>query len=146
MNNRKKKYEKIRYYLGDSYHLHECYTADNKWEFKLYRKYEGWMKDNSGPIMTSEDHTYEDLYKFAKKHRKYNIRLILPWAYMALAWIALILSFIGGYTHNDSLRYISRGIDISIFVICPVHIILSWHNSKVELMEIEERFKELFKE
>lgn len=134
---------KIRRWLGDRYHLNteitfkEDKTKIEKW--KLFRVYPGWMKDNSGAIMTSETHTDKDLMKFAKKHRKYDLSLLDNMTFVVIAHFNIILVILSFLLGSKCLLGFTYGINFVIIVTCIIKDIFINKNSKVSKLEFKER-------
>lgn len=136
-----KKYRKIREYLGNDYHLYEEWDLNGKkWNWKLFEKYDGWISDNSSPIMTSNNYNYSDLYKFAKKRREYDENKILDIFFIMVAWITVGLSFSNAYFNSTFLKGFTYGIDLVIILSCIIKIIISSHNLKVARIKFRDRF------
>jgi hypothetical protein len=102
------------YHLFESYNLHENLTPGT---WKLYKKYPGWMEDGSQPILTSERHTKEMLYKFAKSHKKVDVTAILNRAAIIVCVINLIIMIINLFTFkNLKLNSSILGIDAGVII------------------------------
>ena len=136
-----------RKYLGNRYHLFEEIGLDTdeavttKW--KLFRKYPGYLHDDSGPIMTSETHSEKDLLKFAKKHKYYNTEKCMTKLLVLNAYIGMALSLINIYFNNHELKLFFYGIEFVIFTVSIPMLIIVNHNMIVDKLEIDEMFKEL---
>lgn len=95
------KYRKIRKWLGYDYHLSVGVEPNKPDKWALYKYY----NDNK-PIMTSEKHTYKQLYNFAKKTHMINIPLLNCNVRLGIVAIALILATINLFIGNTILRVI----------------------------------------
>ena len=95
------KYRKIRKWLGYDYHLSVVVEPNKADKWALYKYY----NDNK-PIMTSEKHTYKQLYNFAKKTHMINIPLLNCNVRLGIVAIALILTTINLFIGNTILRVI----------------------------------------
>lgn len=95
------KYRKIRKWLGYDYHLSVVVEPNKPDKWALYKYY----NDNK-PIMTSEKHTYKQLYNFAKKTHMINIPLLNCKTRLGIVAIALILATINLFIGNTILRVI----------------------------------------
>ena len=95
------KYRKIRKWLGYDYHLSVVVEPNKPDKWALYKYY----NDNK-PIMTSEKHTYKQLYNFAKKTHMINIPLLNCNVRLGIVAIALILTTINLFIGNTILRVI----------------------------------------
>ena len=136
---------KIRKWLGDNYHLHISISGTN-WEdesWKLFRKYPGYLTDDSKPIMTSETNTDEELYKFAKKHRRFETNPTKNGLLVILAFFAMLIPFINIFLNNDYLKMFFYGTQVMIWFIALPTFILIEHNITVDEKETLEILKEL---
>ena len=95
------KYRKIRKWLGYDYHLSVGVEPNKPDKWALYKYY----NDNK-PIMTSEKHTYKQLYNFAKKTHMINIPLLNCKTRLGIVAITLILATINLFIGNTILRVI----------------------------------------
>ena len=102
------------------------------------------MEDNSKPIMTSDDYTYEDLYKYAKSHREYDSEIIVNRALLIIANLTIIVAVINCFVKSKYIRGLINGIDLIILIVCFIHICVSNHNCKVLDLKIRERIKRLW--
>ena len=141
--------DKIRKWLGNRYHLNveltflEDKTSIEKW--KLFKVYEGWMHDNSDAIMTSETHTEEELFKFAKEHRRYDLSIVGSKAMSVVAFFNLILVFLNIWFRTNFIRGFVWGVDFTIVVVCFVKMFYLKKNEKVEEKEFREKMEAIFK-
>ena len=87
--------------------------------------------------MDSERHTYEDLLKFAKSHKKYDLRST---SRTTIVFVALILCWLNIFTKGLSLFIL--GLDLAFIIILIFDTIETNHNYKVTMMELEEDFLE----
>ncbi len=135
---------KIREWLGNDYHLTITIgVGEPKW--KLFEKYEGWMHDGSGAIMTSETNTDEELYEFARKHRKYNISHSIGIANIIITFIAMVFIFIGIFINNDRLKAACLGMDLAVIIISLVKMNCIEHNHKIDILKFYERIERTYK-
>lgn len=136
---------KIRKWLGDKYHLNVTLGGEKleveSWN--LFRKYPGYLTDDSKAIMTSETNTDEELYKFAKKHRRFETNPIKNGLFIIIAFIAMLISFINIFLNNDYLKMFFYGTQFMIWFIAFPTFILIEHNIAVDEKETLEIFKEL---
>ena len=105
------KYRKIRKWLGYDYHLSVVVEPNKPDKWALYKYYNYNDHDIvicsiNKPIMTSEKHTYEQLYNFAKKTHMINIPLLNCKTRLGIVAIALILATINLFIGNTTLRVI----------------------------------------
>ena len=139
---------KIRKWLGNRYHLNVSLSGNHleNVEWKLFRKYDGWMNDGSEAIMTNETHSEEELYKFAKKHRQFDTERCLIKLLVLNAFLGMILSVINIYFDNEELRMFFYGIEFVIFTTTIPMFFIFNHNLKVDELELKELFKSLIKD
>lgn len=140
----KKDMFKIERMLGENYHLcEECKWNEDKLEetWKLFAKYSGWIDDGSKPIMTSETHTYEDLYNFAKEHNVWNCDLVIGKVSMVIMTIILIIAVLNCFWNNAELRGFILGVNIFGIAISISRLVISNHNWKISKLKFKERMK-----
>ena len=135
-----KKEAKIRSMLGKNFHL----GIINEKEWNLFRKYKDWdiyiSKENEA-IMTSKTHTEKELYKFAKKNRKYDIESVNNSINIIVAWLCCLVLIINAFIKIEWLRYFIWGVDFYIIFSCIYRIILLEHNHKVFMNQIKEELE-----
>ena len=141
------KEKEIRKLLGNRYHLYVGMEED-KIEWRLFKRYENgdniyYSADNKA-IMTSETHTEEELYQFAKSHRKIDLHKSNLKLRMIIFVIIFILCFINFFVKDnfiiDTIVFTADAI-LLIWMICE-HIIYT-KNWKVDMLELKENFKRL---
>lgn len=127
-------------------------TTDSKKEsWSLYEKYDGWMNDGFGPIMTTEEYTSNDLLKFAKKRKEYDcfdfykMLMIIPLIIIILLWINI-------YFASKYLAMFISGLATATIIIDIIDMIIVHKNNKVlnydwkrfrkRFLNSLERFKE----
>lgn len=139
---------KIRKWLGNRYHLNVSLSGNHleNVEWKLFRKYPGYLTDGSEAIMTSETNTDEELYKFAKKHRQFDTERCITKLLVLNAFLGMILSVINIYFDNENLRMFFYGIEFVIFTTTIPMFFICNHNFKVDELELKELFKEIAKD
>ncbi len=121
------------------YHLYEEYNGiDSKW--KLFEKYETWMEDGSGPIMTSETHTEEDLIKFAKEHRTYKF-IDISKILVIISFANLLFLILGAVLKNGYLRILVTGSNLCIILMSIIVGLMDYRNFKVDFLETKARVK-----
>ena len=138
---------KIRQLLDyKEYHLNTRVTfelGETKTTWKLYKKYDNWISDGSKPIMTSETHTEEELYQFAKKHKKYYltdfIRLLL-----IIPIFTLIMCVINIFINNDVLREMIWGLEIATILMLIIETFIVIRNGKVQKLEFKEYLERVY--
>lgn len=140
----KKDMFKIRRMLGENYHLYEeCKWNEDKLEetWKVYAKYSGWIDDGSKPIMTSETHTYEDLYKFAKEHNVWNCDLMIGKVTIVINIITIFIAVLNCFLNNKELRGFIWGTIIFSLIMSFTRLIISNHNWKISKLKFKEGMK-----
>lgn len=140
---------KIRRWLGDRYHLNveitflEDKTKIESW--KLFRVYPNWMIDGGEPIMTSETHTDDDLIKFAKKHRKYDLSMVDNTIFVIMSYLNFFTIILNVWIKNKYLAGFYWGINFLIIITSIVKLIFIEKNDKVSKLEFKERLEYIFK-
>lgn len=107
-----KKSLKINYKLGSN--------------FLLFPTHDGWVLMRSGsyrPIMNSNDNTDEELEKFVKEHREYNVLAIIRLFGIIANLIILGLCVANLYIHSSLLSYFNLG---AIIILLPMLIIINY--------------------
>lgn len=136
---------KIREYLGDRYHLIIFMgIGKDTYTWKLYRKYNGWLYDNSKPVLEGDKSTEDELLRFAKKHRDYNESLILSKSMIIIAIISLFVAVANCFFKNVFLRGFVNGANFIVILISFIKMKVSSKRLKVselELKEAKERMK-----
>lgn len=127
-----KKEAKIRKMLGNNYHLNS--DSDGNW--KLFRKYSDWelyMSNNNPAIMTSENNTEEELYKFAKEHYVWNELIIIDKLIIIILSINLIIIFMNILIFNNKLiSHLTCCTAILMLIISIAIYEINHHNLKVK--------------
>lgn len=103
------KYRKIIEWLGNDYHLSIVNNPGKPDRWYLYRYYSDpdlYFSNDNRAVMTSEKHTYKQLYNFAKKSRMVNIPLLNSYTRLGITAITLILATINLVLSNTILRVI----------------------------------------
>lgn len=143
----KPKEKEIRKLLGNRYHLGVTYDGKiTTWS--LFKKYENgdliYYSNDNKAIMTSETHTVEELYEFAKKHHKIDEHFFMSRLNITIACINIILIIINIiFLKSDIIRGIIFGVDIIIVIDCMVAHIIWNKNWNVGMLELEENIKRL---
>lgn len=102
-----KQKKSIRSMLGNRYHLHES-VGDEKEEWKLFVKYDGWMEDGSKPIMTSETYTRQELEDFSKKREILSPNDLMP-TLIIMAIIMFVISVINIFIKIEFILGLTYG-------------------------------------
>jgi len=139
---------KIRNLLGNRYHLSVEYNGINceKIHWVLFKKYDNcdpiyWSSDNK-PIMNSDDNTEEELYEFAKKHKKIDVENINRQIRTILIYLILLLSLINVFFINSKIITIIVLTSDAIFLLLMIiDFIIFNKNYKVDMLEITENIK-----
>lgn len=127
------KYRKIRKWLGHDYHLSVGVEPNkpDKWSlYKCYNDRDLYFCNKNKPIMTSERHTYKQLYNFAKKTHVVNIPLLNCKVRIGIATITLILATINLFMGNTILRVIIYTSNTIIITESLIHAIGLSKNAK----------------
>lgn len=126
---------KIRKMLGNNYHL---YVSDNgeSISWKLYRKYSDWelyMSNDNPSIMTSENNTEEELYKFAKEHYVWNELRTINSLITIMLSINLVVCWLNIFIFKELIiSYLTCCTSIILLIISVVLFVINNHNCKVE--------------
>ena len=139
------KEKKIRELLRGRYHLYSEFSQGKK-KWRLYKKYENcdpiYYSEDNEAIMTSETHTEEELYQFAKSHHKIDIHESNRKLRMIIFVIVFILCFINFFVKDNYI------IDTIVFTADTILIIwmtyehVIWEkNWKVDMLESCENIK-----
>ncbi len=143
-----KKYDflKIRKMLRNDYHLCVEHKEDGKIGWSLYRNYIDsrvyFSKDNKA-ILTSKTNTYEELYKYAKEHRKYDLDRMLGITMIIVSCILVILSIVNIFIGNICLRGFLFGANTIIIAVSIISFNVFNKNSNVEFLELKENLERL---
>lgn len=143
------KYRKIRKWLGYDYHLSVVVEPNKPDKWALYKYYNYNDHDIAicsinKPIMTSEKHTYKQLYNFAKKTHMVSIPLLNCKTRLGIVAIALILATINLFIGNTILRVIIYTSNTIIITENIIHAIGISKNEKALKARITyERKKEM---
>lgn len=127
------KYKKIRKWLGYDYHLSVGVEPNKPDKWSLYKHYKDrdiYFCNVNSPIMTSEKHTYKQLYNFAKKTHMVNIPLLNCKVRLGIVTIALILATINLFMGNTILWVIIYTSNTIIMTESIIHAIGSSKNEK----------------
>ncbi len=144
------KYNKIRKLLGKDYHL--CIgirlSLDDGLEitWSLYKYYDDidlYVSKDNKFIMTSETHTFEQLYDFAKNHHKIDIYKTTNIVMLCFVSFALVLSTINLFLANSIIRAIVYTIDFTVVVEAFILSIVQSKNYKVDIRNSMEKFKKI---
>lgn len=137
--------EKIRNILGNDYHLGVKYDSKlNVESWRLYRKYNDpdvFFSDDNKPIMTSDDYQLEDLYNYAKAHKKINIVKEFSHFCVILAMISFISCALNAiFLKSSNLTYFLLGFNVCLLISDIVLFSFDQQNFKVEMLELDEIF------
>lgn len=136
---------KVRKLLGKNYHLSESLSFEND-ELKieswaLYRQYRdinvSFSKDNLA-VMTSKKNTIEELEEYAKKHKKYDLSIAMPYTTMILAWLMMIFCIINCFYKNELMTGFFYRAETILFIIEIVILLLNRRNFEVDYLELVE--------
>lgn len=147
-----KKIRKIRKLLGNDYNLCQEMQIDNvRIENGLYKSdwTESWhlySLDLDKVIMSSETHTIDDLYKFAKTHHEIDLFNAINIGDTILLAVCIILALINIKFKNEVIDGFIFGSCIAsgIYILIASHV--EEHNLFVRLRKDTEKFDERFKE
>ena len=142
-----KKMNKIRKLLGRRFHLSTEYAGENceLTQWKLFKKYENgdpiyWSDDNK-EIMSSAKHTIDDLYVFAKTHKKYDIERFILRMNLIIFIILLFVSIANVFINSVIIRTIILTCDFILMLWLGAVSYVSNKNYKVDCRELIENWK-----
>lgn len=134
---------KIRKMLGyKEYHLCEAYEQGYT-SWKLYKTYEGWLTDNSKPILTNENTTLEELYEFAKKRYVPDLGTTFSNICMIILIINCISAYINCYLQISFLRGVILTIDLMVFLFQLVRLAIAEKKCKILYLHFQDQSKAL---
>ena len=142
---------KIRMAMDNKhYHLHE----ECKWDennnlietWKLFEKHDDWMIDDSEAIMTSEENTIEELYKFVKEHREVDLESVLAKSTPIIFLIITIIAIINIFIHDTLLRGVILGADLIGIIYILIRYEVSEKNFKFRMKKLDEYWNKKFEE
>lgn len=126
---------KIRKMLGNNYHLYVSGNGESI-SWKLYRKYSDWelyMSNDNSAIMTSENNTEEELYKFAKEHCVWKELKTINSLITIMLSINLVVRWLNIFIFKEPIiSYLTCCTSIILLIISVVLFVINNHNCKVE--------------
>ena len=138
---------KIRKLLGKRFHLSVSYDGKNLeiTEWKLFKKYENgdpvYYSNDNKAIMTSDTHTEEELYKFAKSHQKYDLYKVNRTTRTVLLSIVLIMAILNIFIISKTISTIVLTTDFILMLLMFIEMIVDDKNFKVDMLEFRENFR-----
>lgn len=141
---------KVRMMLDNKhYHLFE----EIKWDenhnlietWKLFEKHDNWMIDNSEAIMTSEENTIEELYKFVKEHREVDLESVLAKSTTIIFLIITIIAIINIFIKDTLLRGVILGVNLTCVIFSLIRYEVSEKNFKFRMKKFDEYWNKKFK-
>lgn len=133
----------IRHLLGTEYHLCESY-GQQEWEWKLYKMYRDpavYYSNENKPIMTSKDHSIDDLYKYAKEHHRLNEYEIIKKICTYIAVVMMVLAIANLFLKNNIIRGLVLGVDIMVIIIVSTFYTIRSKNQDIQMQETLEFFR-----
>lgn len=142
---------KIRELLGNDYHLFTKYSDNlDIEEWHLHRNYKDakiYLSEDNKEIMSSENHTLEDLYDFAKKHHRISIAPTFSKIIVYIMIGIMILCALNIiFWHNKYISTFVLGFDIAIIIADIILFTLDNKNFDVDMLELNEYFERDLKE
>lgn len=141
---------KVRMMLDNKhYHLYEKHEWDENqnlietWE--LFEKHNNWMIDNSEAIMTSEENTIEELYKFVKEHREVDLESVLAKSTTIILLINFVISIINIFLRDTQLRGVILGVNLICVIFSFIRYEVSEKNFKFKMKKYDEYWNKKFK-
>lgn len=132
---------KIRRLLGTDYHLSVSYEEKDAVKWSLFKNYHDpriyFSKDNEA-IMTSEDHTEEDLLEYAKTHHNIDVHKTMHIVRFAILILMLILCTINIFLHNTVIRTIILSVDAVLMIELAISHYIFNHNWNVTMRNLND--------
>lgn len=133
---------KIRKLLDyKKYHL--CTGSHGEWKLFAMKDTPFYLSEKNEPILSSKENTEEELLKFAKKHHCYNLGNAFGIFRIAIILLALILSIINLKFSSATIRTIIYTADFIFLTESIFSYIITEHNFKIEMKELNEKMKKL---
>lgn len=140
---------KVRMVLDNKhYHLCEKYEwdeNDNLIEtWKLFEKHDNWMIDDSEAIMSSEENTLEELYKFVKENKEIDIESVLAKSTFIIFLIITIIAIINIFIKDTLLRGVILGVELTCLIFMLIRYEVSEKNFKFRMKKFDEYWNKKF--
>ena len=140
---------KIRRLLGNDYHLSVSYGKDDKVKWSLFNSYCDpkvyFSKDNEA-VMTSEDHTEEDLLKYAKTHHNIDMHKTMHLVRFVILMVMLILGAFNVFLNNNVIRTVILSVDVMLLIESGISCYVFNHNWNVTMRKLNDYIKRDTKE
>ena len=136
----KKEWE-IRRLLGNDYHLGKTYKEDGNISWVLFRRYDNfniYISEKNKPIMTSENNTEKELYKFAKKHHQIDIESFYYKICLLVSYLMLGLVIVNIFVNSVFIRGIFWGVETFLIISEILIFIISNRNHKIKQEKMKE--------
>lgn len=147
-----KKENEIRKMLGDRYHLscsceHDDENGFTVSEWYLFKTYQNadpvYFSADNKAIMTNETHTEDDLYEFAKSHKKFDVVRVHNKVRLITISIILLISIINIFVASKALTIMILSCDAMFLIWLITDVIVFNRNNRVDTLEMFENFKRL---
>lgn len=135
-----KKYIKLNNML-DNYNLLLDTKEGEVISWKLYKRYDDsnkYFSEENVSIMTSEESSYEDLVKFAKKHRKYDIPLIMLKSNVFINGVVYVILLLNIFFRDDCVKGFILGVILMTTLSSTMIGTMEEKNFRVKWLEYEE--------
>ena len=141
-----KKEHEIRKLLGNRYHLHVVFSPKGEdIEWQLFKRYENgdniYYSSDNKPLMTSETHSLDELYEFAKKHHKVDLYRESFKVKQTMLIILLILGIVNIFLSIDEISIITLTGDLIIIISMTADYLFWEKNWRVDMLELRENFE-----
>lgn len=135
---------KIRRLLGSDYHLSVSYGENDTVKWSLFKNYHDpkvyFSKDNEA-IMTSEDHTEEDLLEYAKTHHNIDVHKTMHIVRFTILIMMLILCTINIFLKDTVIRTIILSVDAVLMIELGISHYIFNHNWNVTMRNLNDYMK-----
>lgn len=135
-----KKFLKINNML-DNYTLFLDIKEGEVISWKLYKRYDDsnkYFSEENVPIMTSEESSYEDLVKFAKKHRRYDIPSIMLKSNVFINGFVYVILLLNIFFRDDCVKGFILGVILMTTLSSVMIGTMEEKNFRVKWLEYEE--------
>ena len=140
---------KIRRLLGKDYHLSVSYDKNNTLEWFLFRNYNDpkvYLSKDNDAVMTSKDHTEEDLLKYAKTHHTIDLHKTMISVRIVILIAMLILGGVNLFLNNTVMRTIVLSVDAVLMIeSCISHHVFN-HNWDITMRNLNDYMTRNIKE
>ena len=137
----------IRKMLGDRYHLTTKYdfVLDSVVEWRLFKTYKNgdpiYYSNDNKVLMSNETHTEEDLFEFAKSHKKFDVFKTHIKVQKVIISIILLMSLINIFIGLRTISIIVLTCYVMLLIWLFTNTIIFNKNYKVDVLETFDNWK-----